>query len=77
MRKKTTWLWPDHAISKGESRTLREEHNALANEHAAMLELLQDAVPYVEESEQFNKPSCRGLSKRILAAIARAEGGAA
>ncbi len=23
-----TWLWPDHAIGKRESRTLRDDHNA-------------------------------------------------
>ncbi len=27
--------------------------------------VLAEALPYVEESEQFNKPSCRTLSKRI------------
>lgn len=35
--KQTTWLWPDHAITKAESRNLREEHNALANSHAELL----------------------------------------
>jgi hypothetical protein len=33
-------------------------------------EMLVEALPYVEESEQFNKPSCRTLSKRIRAKIA-------
>ncbi len=28
------WLWPDHVISKRESRALREQHNALVNSHA-------------------------------------------
>ena len=27
------WLWPDHTIGERESRTLREEHNALANDY--------------------------------------------
>ncbi len=29
-----SWLWPDRAISKTESRKLREEHNALVNVYA-------------------------------------------
>ena len=37
----TSWLWPDHAISKRESRQLREEHNALLNSHAELLEALR------------------------------------
>lgn len=32
--------------------------------------LLEEAIPYVEESETFNKPSCRTLSKRIKAILA-------
>jgi len=42
-----------------------------------LLELLAESLMYVEECEQFHKPECRTLSKRIRAAIARAEGGAA
>jgi hypothetical protein len=38
------------------------------------LAMLCDALPYVEEGEQFNKPTCRGLSKKIRAALALAEG---
>jgi hypothetical protein len=30
-----------------------------------ILDMLLEALPYVEESEQFNKPSCRTLSNRI------------
>lgn len=41
-----------------------------------MLELLTLALPYVKECEQFNKPAARNLSKRILAAISKSEGGA-
>lgn len=47
-----------------------------ANAAGDLLELLTLALPYVEEGEQFNKPSCRDLSKKIRAAIAKAEGGA-
>lgn len=32
-----SFLWPDHVIGKRESRTIREEHNALVNAHAALL----------------------------------------
>lgn len=32
-----SWLWPDHSISKAESRQLREEHNALVNAYAALV----------------------------------------
>ena len=35
----------------------------------AMEQMLEDALPYVEECEQFNKPMCRGLSKKIRAAL--------
>ena len=40
-----TWLWPDHTISKSESRTLREEHNALVNLNADLLERLLALTP--------------------------------
>lgn len=37
-----------------------------------LLELLELALPSVEECEQFNKPTRRDLSQRIRAAIAKA-----
>jgi hypothetical protein len=37
------------------------------------LELLYEALPYVLEGEEFNKPSRKGLSKQIRAAIAEIE----
>lgn len=40
-RKQTTWHWPDHVISKRESRRLREEHNALANSHHELLSIAE------------------------------------
>lgn len=40
-----------------------------------MLDLLIEALPYVEEGEEFNKPSARGLSKKIRAIIERQKGG--
>jgi hypothetical protein len=39
----SSWLWPDHAIDKRESRNLRETHNKLVNSHADLLETLQMA----------------------------------
>ena len=39
--KTQSWLWPDRTIGKAESRQLREEHNALVNSHAELLEALQ------------------------------------
>jgi hypothetical protein len=46
-------------------RLLRERDEARA--------LLEEAIVYVEECEQFNKPMCRTLSKRIKALL---QGGA-
>ena len=37
----SAWLWPDHVIGKRESRVLREEHNAVYNSHAELLEALR------------------------------------
>lgn len=42
-----------------------------------LLDLLNEAMPYVEEGETFNKPTRRDLSRRIRAAIQTVEGGAA
>jgi hypothetical protein len=36
-----SWLWPDRTIGKRESRTLREEHNALVNSEAELLRALE------------------------------------
>jgi hypothetical protein len=33
----SAWLWPDHVISKRESRRLRDEHNEAVNECAGLL----------------------------------------
>ena len=41
---RTSWLWPNHTIGVKESRQLREEHNALVNSHAELL----DALAYAE-----------------------------
>jgi len=47
-----TWLWPDHEISKSESRRLREEHNALANSHADLMRALRDTVYALEQIDR-------------------------
>jgi hypothetical protein len=36
LTKSTCWHWPDHTISKTESRQLREEHNRAVNEITSM-----------------------------------------
>lgn len=72
MAKQTTWLWPDHAISKAESRTLREEHNALANQHAELLAACKSVVDYYQNMS--GNPSCPVADKYWIdgALLARA-----
>lgn len=38
------FLWPDHAISKTQSREIREEHNALYNSHAELLAIAREGA---------------------------------
>jgi hypothetical protein len=68
------WHWPDHAIGKRESRRLREEHNAMANEHAELLAACKAAVVGFD-------CVCAGgmacLHCLLNDAIAKAEGGGA
>jgi len=40
------WLWPDRTIGKKESSVLRDEHNALVNSHAELLEALKEVTKY-------------------------------
>jgi len=56
---------------------LEEEANALRSlcaklhqKNQALIDLLYMAVPYVEEGEQFNKPSAPKLSNEIKAMLA-------
>lgn len=51
-----SWLWPDHAISKQESRALREEHNALVNAHAGLLEACEQAEHWLSEEAASPQP---------------------
>ena len=63
------WLWPDHVIGKRESRKLREEHNALINSHAELLEALRELLV---EYDQHIPEDC-GCAKVLTAAtMARA-----
>ena len=73
-------LIADNVTHRMVARTPRRELESVrdlvrrANSAGELLELLTLALPCVEESEQFNKPSCRDLSKKIRAAISKAEG---
>ena len=77
---KSCWLWPDHVIGGHESRQLREEHNALANDHAALLAerdrlraALKMCVEYFESvTEREIEPSSEAY---LQARTALAEGG--
>jgi hypothetical protein len=46
--KAQSWLWPDRTISERESRQLREEHNALVNLNAELLEALEAVLQTCE-----------------------------
>lgn len=48
--KSTTFLWPDHVIGKRESAEIRTAHNALANEHEEMKNMLKTLVEMHESS---------------------------
>lgn len=71
------WHWPDRIIRKRESRRLREEHNALANSHAELLEALEAAQPHTEdmlmELEKTDDLSDRPFIQRARAAITKAK----
>lgn len=63
-----------HANSEGRREVSREEAEAnakLIQDAPELLELLTLALPSVEESEEFNHPSKRNLSRRIREMIAR------
>lgn len=55
------WLWPDRHIGKRESRKLREEHNALYNEHARLIAALEeiDSEGYLPQIMQLLRVPCR------------------
>lgn len=70
--KAQSWLWPDRTIGKRESRKLREEHNALVNLNAELMEALkrteQALAFYVEDKGESDIEALH----EARAAIARA-----
>lgn len=49
--------WPDRIIRKRESRRIREEHNALFNSHAELLEIVREAVDHWAEFDNDDEVS--------------------
>ena len=49
--------WPDHNIGKRESRRIREEHNALFNSHAELLDSLSEMVEMMDSGDEHGKGS--------------------
>ena len=43
-----SWLWPDKRIGKRESRKLREEHNAVVNLNAELVDIASEAITTLE-----------------------------
>ena len=61
-----SWLWPDHVIGKGESRALRQEHNAAVNEAAALL-AQAEALAYALRDEHSGTASGCGACAALAA----------
>jgi hypothetical protein len=53
-KKFNSWLWPDRPIGKAESKQLREEHNALLNSHAELLEALTECSRLLDVAFDFD-----------------------
>lgn len=71
--KATSWLWPDRTIGKRESRDLREEHNALVNSHAELVDLIRDINTRMAKALPLTWPRAfQTLKIRIDDAIAAA-----
>ena len=81
--KTKSWLWPDHNIGKRESRQLREEHNAVVNNHerlvAALREIAGIASCGVIERRETGKPTwyatvaIADAARQALAAVEETE----
>lgn len=68
------WLWPDHAISKRESRQLREEHNAVVNLNSELLEALKFSYFGHEQVMHGRKGKCAcKFWEQARSAISQAE----
>lgn len=70
-----SWLWPDRTIGKRESRVLREEHNALLNEAANIVAVLQTMTNVINVKEPDAILVFAAIEK-ARAALAKWEGGA-
>lgn len=78
------WLWPNHVISKRDSGSFREEHNALVNAYYESLEALKAAQRFFDVLQEhyqdvfeFNSNDADGLldwdvRMKIQDAIAKA-----
>lgn len=64
----------DIALSLAGYQATRDANARLIAAAPDLLDMLEDALPYVEEGEEFNKPSRRGLSKAIRATITKVRG---
>lgn len=62
-----SWLWPDHNIGLRESRKLREEHNALVNSHAALVEALEGCLESMAKVRQDPFTTCACAEQLALA----------
>ena len=67
-----SWLWPDRTIWKQESRLLRDEHNALVNSHAALMETLRIIERQMDGETTFPGPIYLSAAEanQIIEAIA-------
>lgn len=73
--KAQAWLWPDQIIGKRASRQLREEHNALVNLNAELIETLRDLTGQVVETcaaRKFGDGPLSMANEKAHAAIAHA-----
>ena len=65
------WLWPDRRIGKRESRRLREEHNALYNINAELVETFEEIRQLVKSN---NPDKLDEIDNHALWAIRRNNG---
>lgn len=73
------WLWPDRAITKLESRHLREEHNKAMQHRADLLAALELFLEVGEVMDRTNGPAAPRSARwhaetAARAAIAKAKG---
>lgn len=49
-----SWLWPDRAIGKRESRQIREEHNIVVTSHGELYEAARLLVSFANKNNTIN-----------------------